>query len=488
MSPQQAAIELLRRRGIRRSFSAWARYRGYQPAKHHQLIIDQIEEFLVSDDEVLLLFAPPGSAKSTYVSVLFPSYYLARFPKNSILAATHSAEFAQRWGRRVRNDIVLESTTLGISVSQGNQAADRWALTSGGEYYGVGAGTGIAGFRADLGLGDDFFGSREDAYSNTVRNKRWDWYLDDFGARLKPGAKRILMNTRWHEDDVAGRVLAQIANGTVRGRVISIPAIAEASDVLGRAPGEYLWDEPDGYNYGSFLRARQRETMPMMWAALYQQRPAPEVGSYWKAEWIKPYTKSQMPARETLAVYGGSDYAVTSDGGDYTVHLVIGIDPENRPWLLDMWRGQESSDIWIERWCDLVIKWKPIGWAEETGQIKAGVGPFRDRRARERKAYVACEVFPTRGDKSVRAQSMRGRVAQLGLHVPIEAPWYSDFRSELMSFPAGKNDDAVDALGLVGQLLDVLLAGRKPKEPDRPIHDSYRPVKNDSGQDSFLTL
>jgi hypothetical protein len=88
------------------------------------------------------------------------------------------------------------------------------------------------------------------------------------------------MNTRWHEDDVAGRILDQIDKGIVRGRVISIPAIAEEEDPLGRKPGEYLWDDPAGYNYGAFLRARQRETSPMMWSALYQQRPAPEEGDY----------------------------------------------------------------------------------------------------------------------------------------------------------------------------------------------------------------
>src|SRR5678815_5990541 len=83
-------------------------------------------------------------------------------------------------------------------------------------------------------VGDDLFGSREDAYSDTVRQKRWDWYVDDFSARLKPGAKRILMNTRWHEEDVAGRVLEQIDRKEIKGRVISIPAIAEESDPLGR--------------------------------------------------------------------------------------------------------------------------------------------------------------------------------------------------------------------------------------------------------------
>ena len=164
-SPTSAASELLRRRAIRRDLAQWGRYRGFDPAPHHQLICQEIDTFLESDDEVLLLFAPPGSAKSTWVSVLFPSYYLARFPQNSILAATHSVEFAQRWGRRVRNDIAVDSAVLGIELSPDSQASDRWALASGGEYYGVGAGVGISGFRADLGLGDDFFGNREDAYS-----------------------------------------------------------------------------------------------------------------------------------------------------------------------------------------------------------------------------------------------------------------------------------------------------------------------------------
>ena len=280
-----AAQELLKRRSTRRSLAEWARYKGFEPAKHHHLIISEIEVFLEGDDDVLLLFAPPGSAKSTYVSILLPSWYLANNANHSILAATHSVEFAERWGRRVRNDIAADEHTLGIRLSEDSKAAARWSLESGGEYYGVGAGTGISGFRANLGVGDDLFGSREDAYSETVRQKRWDWYQDDFSARLKPGAKRILMNTRWHEEDVPGRVLEQIERKEIKGRVISIPAIAEVDDPLGRVPGEYLWDEPSGYNYAAFLRARQRETSPMMWAALYQQRPAPEDGDYFKADW-----------------------------------------------------------------------------------------------------------------------------------------------------------------------------------------------------------
>jgi predicted phage terminase large subunit-like protein len=442
LSSQYAAQELIKRRRVRLSLSGWANHKGFEPAKHHLLIINEIELFLASDDEVLLLFAPPGSAKSTYVSILLPSWYLAGHPTHSILAATHSVEFAERWGRRVRNDIAGDPNMLGISLSEDSKAAARWSLASGGEYYGVGAGVGISGFRANLGVADDLFGSREDAYSETVRQKRWDWYIDDFSARLKPGAKRILMNTRWHEEDVAGRVLEQIERKEIRGRVISIPAIAEGNDSLGREPGELLWDEPDGYNYGAFLRARQRETSPMMWSALYQQRPAPEEGDYFKAAWVKPY--ETLPPRETLRVYGGSDYAVTADGGDYTVHFVVGLDPEGRMYLLDRWRKQSASDQWIEAFCDLAIEWKPMAWAEEKGQISAGVGPALDRRQRERKAYVFRQQFPTRGDKAVRAQSIRGRMALEGLYVPVNAPWYAEFKSELLSFPAGKHDDQVD--------------------------------------------
>ena len=184
-----------------------------------------------------------------------------------------------------------------------------------------------------------------------------------------------------------------------------------------------------------------------------------------------------MPDKRTLRVYGGSDYAVTADGGDYTVHVVVGLDPEGKMYLLDIWRQRASSDEWVESFCDLVKEWKPMGWAAESGQIKSGVGPFLSRRQRERNAYVYLDTFPTRGDKSVRAQSIRGRMALEGLHVPINRPWYADLRAELLAFPAGKHDDQVDALGLVGQLLDIMLTGQKPAEPEKPKTSSgYAPM------------
>lgn len=460
------------RRQIKRSMAAWARYKGFEPAAHHLLIMHELEQFVYGDEhDVLLFHAPPGSAKSTYISALFPPWYFANFPQKNILFATHSVDFAQRWGRRVRNEILNESTTLGVSISPVSGASDQFALQEGGEYYGVGAGTGISGFRADLGLCDDLFGNREDAWSETVRQKRWDWYTDDFGHRLKPRAKRILMNTRWHELDVAGRVIEQITSGKVRGKIINIPAIAGEHDPVGRKPGEYLWDEPSGYDYGRFLRDRQRETSPMMWEALFQQHPAPEDGDYFKADWLRPYEKA--PARDTLRIYGASDFAVTADGGDFTVHGVAGLDREGRLYLLDVWRRQASSDVWVEEFCNMVLDWRPIGWALEKGQITSSVGPYLERRQRERHAYVSKTAFPTRGDKAVRAQSIRGYIAQYGLYVPVNAPWYSALRAELLSFPAGRNDDIVDMLGLLGQLLDGMLRGSVKSKPQPKKRDEW---------------
>ena len=117
--------------------------------------------------------------------------------------------------------------------------------------------------------------------------------------------------------------------------------------------------------------------------------------------------------------------------------------------------------------------WNPTDWAEETGQIRAGIGPFLERRMRERQAFVARHVFPTRGDKAVRAQSIRGRMALNGLHLPRHAPWRQAFEAELLTFPAGKHDDQVDALGLVGQLLDQMVTGPAPKHEKSKPRDSW---------------
>jgi len=465
LSPVEAAVELLRRRTARRSLTEYARLCGFEPAAHHRLLIEALEAVARGDYPNLAVFMPPGSAKSTYGSVLFASWVMQQ--RWNVLAASHTVELAEKWGRRVRNLVAEHRLVLGVTPDPDSQAAGRWALSDGTEYYAAGVNTGIAGFRAKLGIIDDPVRSRQDADSELIRDRTWDWYINDFRTRLVPGARQVLIQTRWHEDDLAGRALQ---HGD--WHVLSLPALAEDNDPLGRRPGEPLWSD-DAYGYGGQLLDLAKDTPARTWSALYQQRPAPEEGDYFKADWLKTY--DTLPPRSEMQVYGGSDYAVTADGGDYTVHVVVGLDADNRMYLLDLWRRQASSDVWVEAFADLVKQWKPIGWAEEKGQIASGVGPLLDRRSRERQAFVHREAFPTRGDKAIRAQSIRGRMAMNGLYVPANAPWLAELRSELLHFPAGKHDDQVDALGLVGQLLDKMVSGTRPKAGDKPAFTDYKP-------------
>jgi predicted phage terminase large subunit-like protein len=432
------------------------------------LVIEALEALTRGELDRLAIFMPPGSAKSTYTSILFPPWYLARYPDHAVIAASHTAELAEKWGRKVRNLVAAYPRVLGVGLADDSQAAGRWETDRGGEYNAFGVGGSVTGRRGDLIVIDDPVRSREDAESELIREKTWDWYKSDLYTRLKPGGRIVLIQTRWHEDDLAGRLLAEMAAGGDHWEVISLPALAEADDPLGRKPGEPLWPEWESLEE---LERKRRAVGPRDWTALYQQRPAPEEGDYFQLSWLRPYDKP--PPRDTLRIYGGSDYAVTADGGDYTVHVVVGLDPEGRMYLLDLWRAQTASDQWVEAFCDLVSYWRPIAWAEEHVQITAGIGPFLERRMRERKAYVARQQFPVRGDKAQRAQSIRGRMALEGLYVPVNAPWYADFRAELLSFPAGKYDDQVDALGLVGQLLDVMVKGRAPDPKKELPPDSF---------------
>jgi predicted phage terminase large subunit-like protein len=415
-----------------------------------------------------MLLVPPRHGKSELASIRLPSWYLGRQPHKQFLSVSATDALASDFGRSVRNTISSPEyrAIFDTTLAEDSQAKGKWHTSAGGIYYALGIGGSVLGRGGDVILIDDPFGSMQEAQSELERKNVWDWYTGTAYNRLMPGGAIVVINHRMHEDDLCGRLLAQQAAGGDKWEVVELPAISD--------DGKALW--PEAYPVEALERIR-KNSQARFWSALYQQRPAPEDGDYFKAEWLKPY--EQVPARQTLRIYGGSDYAVTADGGDYTVHAVIGLDPEERPYLLDLWRKQAASDVWVDAFCDLVAEWKPIGWAEEQGQIRAGVGPYIDRRQRERRAYVAREAFPTRGDKAVRAQSIRGWMAQRGLYVPVNAPWYPAFRSELLSFPAGKHDDQVDALGLVGQLLDKMMAGAKVRQVVKPQRDKYSRERDD---------
>lgn len=447
---------------------AYAAYQwpSYKDAAHHRLIARKLEAVERGEITRLMISMPPRHGKSMLASEFFPAWYLGRNPSHYVVAATYAQDLADDFGRKVRNQIADESYKAifpGVGLKAGSTSVKRFhvegpqdALVTDqdGAYFATGVGGPLTGRGAHLLLIDDPVKNREDADSEIIRRKMKDWYTSTAYTRLMPGGRVVIIQTRWHEDDLSGWLINEHRHEG--WDVLSLPALDSNA--------QPLW--PEQYDLDAITRIRR--ALPVRdWMALYQQSPAPDDGDYFRSDWFRPYDKA--PPLEQMTVYGGSDYAVTADGGDYTVHAVVGIDPADNMYLLDLWRGQTTTDEWIEVFCDLVRRWKPLGWAEETGQIKSALGPFIDRRQRERSAYVARTQFPTRGgDKAVRAQSIRGRMALNGLYVPQHAPWYADFRRELLSFPAGKHDDQVDAMGLIGQLLDVMTTGRGPAEPEQP--------------------
>lgn len=412
-----------------------------------------------------MITMPPRHGKSMLASEFFPAWYLGRNPDHYVVSATYAQELADDFGRKVKNqieDAAYQHVFPGVALADDSRSSKRFHIegqdggyehstAQRGAFYAVGVGGPLTGRGAHLLLIDDPVKNREEAESELIRKKTKDWYTSTAYTRLMPGGRIVIIQTRWHEDDLAGWL--QLEHQHEGWDVLDLPAI----DRHGKA----LW--PDQYDVPALdkikLAIGSRD-----WSALYQQRPSPEDGNYFKAEWIRRCLTT--PDKRNLHIYGGSDYAVTADGGDFTVHVVVGVDPEGRMYLLDLWRGQTSSDAWVEAFCDLVLKWKPLGWAEETGQIKSGVGPFLNKRMLERSAFVYREAFATRGDKAIRAQSIRGRMAMNGLYIKMGAPFHSDLLSEMMSFPVGVHDDQVDALGLVGQLIDKMTLGAtdKPNE------------------------
>lgn len=449
------------------SYAAY-QWPGYRDAPHHRLIARKLEAVERGDITRLMITMPPRHGKSMLASEFFPAWYLGRNPDHYVVSAAYAQELADDFGRKVKNQIedpAYGQIFPGVSLAGDSRAAKRFhiqdwqggyehGLKQNGAFYAVGVGGPLTGRGAHLLLIDDPVKNREEAESELIRKKTKDWYTSTAYTRLMPGGRVVVIQTRWHEDDLSGWLLAEHRHEG--WEVLDLPAISES--------GEALW--PEQYDIKT-LEKIKLAIGPRDWSALYQQRPAPEEGDYFKAEWFKPVQR--LPDPKTLRVYGASDYAVTKDGGDYTVHVVVGVDPDDRIYILDLWRKQASSEKWVDAFCDLVLAYKPMGWAEETGQIKSGVGPFLTREQRNRGAWCAREQFPTRGDKSIRAQSIRGRAALAGIYYQADAPWWPDLRSELLSFPAGKHDDQVDALGLVGQLLDRMLAGEKlrPTQPTR---------------------
>lgn len=451
------------RRTARKSLIAFTEYTHplYRPAPHHTLIAEKLEAVARGEIDRLMINMPPRHGKSELASRRFPAWFLGQFPQKSVIAASYNSDLASDFGRQVRN--VVASPEYGnlfdTKLAEDSRAADRWNTHAGGAYVAAGVGTAITGRGADVLLIDDPLKDREEADSELRRERVWGWYTSTAYTRLAPGGRVVVIQTRWHEDDLTGRLLSEQARGGDKWKILELPALDDK--------GNALWPEM----YPRETLERYRSVLPPRdWAALYQQRPAPDDGTYFKREWFRWY--EDRPAH--LRIYGASDYAVTDGDGDYTVHVVIGLDPDDNLYVLDVWRGQTTSDVWVQVWLDMAREFKPVMWAEEQGQIVKSIGPFLEKRMREERVYCRREQFSSAADKPTRSRSVQARASMGKVYLPRNAPWLPEFMAELLVFPAGKHDDQVDAFGLIGRMLDDMAAAARPKIDKRPVSDSYR--------------
>lgn len=401
------------------------------------MIAERLEAVERGDIKRLMIFMPPRHGKSELASRRFPAWYLGKNPKAEIIAASYNSDLAADFGRDVRAIVAgrdSQAVFPGVALRQDSKAADRWHTNAGGAYRAAGVGTAMTGRGADLLLIDDPVKDREEADSELRRDRVWDWYRSTAYTRLSPDGRIVVIQTRWHEDDLSGRLLEQAANDGDQWEVLSLPAVL--------TNGEALWPERFPLER---LDAIKRTIGPREWSALYMQRPQPDEGTFFQRDWFQNWTERP----KHLRIYGTSDYAVTDDGGDYTVHRVWGVSPTGGLYRLDGWRGQTSADVWIERKLDLIALHKPLAWFGEAGVIQKAVEPMLIRRMRERQVRCRLEWLPSIADKPTRARGFQARAA-------MGEVWFETGAdvSEFLAFPAGKHDDDVDNASLIGRALD----------------------------------
>lgn len=444
----------------------------YQRAKLHQTIRDALHK--LEDRQILRLIinCPPRHGKTELASKKFMAWYSGRHPDESLIFGTYNDTYAEDVGRAVRTNILSAQHAQVFPnhvLKDGSASAKRLETAQGGLLAFVGRGGSITGRGGHGIIIDDPIKDREEADSPTIRNKLWEWFSQVIATRLMTQDSFImLIQTRWHEDDLVGRLTdprnpyydpAEAAKWTV----IDLPALALDNDPMGRAEGEALWPERFPVK---FLEG-QRQLDARGFQALYQGRPTAATGTFFKADHIRTYKPDELPRH--LRYYIASDHAVSSkQDRDKTCLIPVGVDEDENIYILDdvWWRAAET-DVVVEAMLMLMERHKPLYWWAERGHISRSIGPFLRKRMLEERTYVSLiEVQPV-ADKQTRAQSIQGRMSMGKVYFPERAVWWPDAKDQLLKFPNGSNDDFVDALAYIGlgltQQLGVVAQQRMTK-------------------------
>lgn len=438
----------------------------------NQALVDLIEGRL--GDRNLIVTLPPRHGKSHLISTYLPAWFLTRFPDRKVAVTTYEADFAASWGAKVRDLLLAAPEHLSTALNQATTAAARWFTKIGGGMFTAGAGGPLTGRGYHLGVVDDPFKNFEEAQSQTIRDRAENWFWSTFFTRREPGAKVVVLHTRWHEDDLIGRIVAKEPE---KWLVIDLPALAKDDDPLGRAPGEALW--PDRYSRDELLS--YRESMgPQIFDSLFQQSPFVEGGGIFRAEKFRYFdrhgfgsdsflrlsdgagaTKDVPEARITK--FGVVDLAAsTKTTADFSVFALFGLTPDKEMLLLDWFRARiEGADhmATLERLHGL---WAPRFWGIERATFGLTLLQTAARTGR-----IPCRELKADFDKVSRAFAA-GALAEAGrYYLPKGDSRVSDWVHEHVAFPQGAHDDMVDVSAYAAFLVsNKLFAPRRPKPGD----------------------
>lgn len=426
----------------------------YEPNWHHELIareLERIEAFGDRDYKVLLVFVPPRHGKSELCSISFPAWFLGRNPDKEIITVSYSAELAQDFGSKTRAIVSEQAYPYifpGITLKEDEQAKAKWRTNKGGSYTSVGVGGAITGRGANVLLFDDPIKNREEAESEVYREKVWQFFTSTAFTRLEPNGVVVVILTRWHVDDLAGRILAN-DELSKRCKIIHFPAIALEREIK-RQEGDALW--PQRFDVKALTEIKNT-IGPYDWNALYQGSPILTENQEFKREWYRYITEEELE-NYSLRRFLTIDTAMSKEAqADYTGFCDNAVNFENF-WHLRAWRMRLSPDELVDMLFTLHQNnnYEQIG-IEKTAYL-VGLKPYLDAEQRKRKKFLPIvELEHKQRAKEIR---IRGLIPRYSSKSVFHVQGYcKELEEEQMTFPLGVHDDVLDATAYQLQIADA---------------------------------
>lgn len=439
----------------------------YDIAPVHEEIAAALKQFLqdVIDKKSprLMILMPPRAGKSTLASHFFPAWAIGQYPWLEFIASSYSQQLALDFSRLVLSVIRDEAYAPVFPdavLSEDNQSVERWKTTKNGAYAAVGVGGAATGRGSHIFLIDDPVKNAEDAESFTKRTELKNWYQSTAFTRLAPGGGVLCIQTCWHMDDLAGWLQEQMRKGEgEQWQVLRFPAIA-VEDEVHRKKGEAL--HPARYPLEALLNIK-KVVGSRVWAALYQQNPAPDDGAYFKKDEFVWY--DALPEDRQFEYYMAADLAIgQKQTNDYTALPVAAVDQYDEIWLMDWVYERMPTNVMVDKMLDKVEAHRVGLLGIEKGQLNLAIRPELEKRMAERKTYVTLVDMPARADKQARARSIQARMQRKKVHFPRSFE-NSEAHIDMLRFPNGVHDDFSDGMAHLGQMIENMVGGRAPVEP-----------------------